>query len=224
MLCEWKNSGFPIISTVWLKYSRETPCIVLYVLGDKMHNVTWVEIFGNPDNFHSFVEVLTWKACSNAGIIPLPDSGWLSSLLLFLCPTLVLLVLSEESWVFPCCLDSSQCCFFCLLGLGPPVLTAILLWILLNVLENNVHNVRWVENFGIPDNFHSLVVVLTCNFGEELFDESSLEDDFTNSLRLFFSPLHGFIFTSSSDVSSDEDSEEDLSLLVPFLVVKRIGR
>ena len=81
-----------------------------------------------------------------------------------------------------------------------------------------------MENFGIPDNFHSLVVVLTCNFGEELFEESSPEDDFKNSLRLFFSPLHGFIFTSSSDVSSDEDSEEDLSLLAPFLVVKRIGR
>ncbi len=81
-----------------------------------------------------------------------------------------------------------------------------------------------MENFGIPDNFHSLVVVLTCNFGEELFEESSLGDDFTNSLRLFFSPLHGFIFTLSSDVSSDEDSEEDLSLLAPFLVVKRIGR
>ncbi len=144
MLCEWKILGFPIISTVWLKYSHETPCIVLYVLGNKMHNVTWVEIFKNSNNFHCFVEVLTWKV-----------------------------------------------------------------WILLNVLENNVHNVRWVENLGIPDNFHSLVVVLRCNFGEELFEESLLEDDFTNSLWLFFSPLHGFFFTSSSDVSLDEDSDKD---------------
>ncbi len=79
-----------------------------------------------------------------------------------------------------------------------------------------------MEIFGIPDNFHSLVEVLTCNFGEALFEESSLEDDSTNSLRFFFSPLLGFFFTSSSDVSLDEDSEEDLSRLAPFPVIFKI--
>ena len=75
-----------------------------------------------------------------------------------------------------------------------------------------------MENFGIPDNFHSLVVVLTCNFGEALFEESSLKDDSTISLRFFFSPLLGLFFTSSSD----EDLEEDLSRLAPFPAVFEI--
>ncbi len=42
-----------------------------------------------------------------------------------------------------------------------------------------------MENFCIPDNFHSLVVVLMCNFGEELFEESLLEDDFNFGEELF---------------------------------------
>jgi hypothetical protein len=46
----------------------------------------------------------------------------------------------------------------------------------------------------------------------------------TASLVVPAIPVHGFFFTSSSDVSLDEDSEEDLSLLALFLVVKCVGR